>query len=239
MTFAVSPSATFPLPALGAGAVVTKPTTFKDLDLPAELTMADMMSWLSLRMKDSDTEIRAQMASVNTRKGQQQELGHIIQALRDSKSNPAASDGKIPLGAPLDDPNAIRDSDWYKSIPSDDRTSLDKLLDSIQGGYEVTTSGPMGAEFKTYVDAGDPASLKALPSVTSVKGMPARISKDKFEDAILSLGDMAKGLSGRDEMDMIKLQSSIAARGQLLQMVSNIVASFNTTAGQIVGNMGR
>jgi hypothetical protein len=38
-------------------------------------------------------------------------------------------------------------------------------------------------------------------------------------------------------MEMIQLQSAISARGQLLQMVSNMIASFNSTADKIVGNV--
>jgi len=51
-----------------------------------------------------------------------------------------------------------------------------------------------------------------------------------------ALGDEINASTSSNEMNMIKLQSAISARGQMIQMISNMVASFSETSKSIIGN---
>jgi len=219
------------------GTAVPKKFVFQHIDLPGELSLGEMMSWLSKRMQDSDGAIRSKMASVNARKVQGETLTAFIEALRSSRlKNADAGDGCLKLEPPLDDLSKIRESDFYKSIAQEDRGPLDALLAEIQpAGYLLVAPGPWGPAGKV-VRSPDELAGYGVPSSAFVE-IPPRMNKDKFEDAIQNLGDMGKTLGSRDEMEMIQLQSAISARGQLLQMVSNMIASFNSTADKIVGNV--
>jgi hypothetical protein len=54
---------------------------------------------------------------------------------------------------------------------------------------------------------------------------------------VSELADEVSANSSSNEIAMIKLQSAISARGQAIQLISNVVAAFNENARSIVGNI--
>lgn len=52
-----------------------------------------------------------------------------------------------------------------------------------------------------------------------------------------ALADVVSANSSSNEMAMIKLQSAISARGQAIQLISNMVNAFNETSKSVVGNI--
>lgn len=63
------------------------------------------------------------------------------------------------------------------------------------------------------------------------------IKGDDIKPVTDVLTDQISATTSRNEMDMIKLQSAISARGQMIQMISNMVAAGNETLKNISGNI--
>jgi hypothetical protein len=105
-------------------------------------------------------------------------------------------------------PNMIKGSDWYKNLADGD--PIKKTVDAyIAKCTHGSTGGVMG---------------------WSIKGDDLKNASDTFTDQI-------SAATSRNEMDMIKLQSAISARGQMIQLISNMTASFNETLKNVAANI--
>lgn len=217
------------------------------LGLPANLGLDSLMAWLATKMRDSDADIRSKMADMGTRKELQTELNDLTIALRDSFSGADAGGGYLEVKPPLDNPAGIRNAQWYKALDTNTRSQIDAVLEKIGApGYRVgiasvTIATADGSGKSTY-NKGDWLSREEGERLGGAKAegiypVGARMHKDDIERAVASLGDISKSLSSNDEIQMIELQSKISARGQLLQLVSGMIGSFNQNAEKILGNM--
>jgi hypothetical protein len=89
--------------------------------------------------------------------------------------------------------------------------------------------GDAGPELRTKIDA---LVADAKPNGDGTSSV-SRADVKALSDA---LGDEMNASASSNEMNMIKLQSAISARGQMIQMISNMVASFSETSKAIIGN---
>jgi hypothetical protein len=177
--------------------------------VPGDLGMAELMLWLTGTMKKTDADIRAQMHGIDKNKELNEELGRVIAALRDCESRKLSSDGCDTT--PIHDiilPGPYQEQNWYKSISPEAQAAFDKFVaDSIGGD-------------------GDPA-----------QGGDWQAKIDLTKSARESLADVVSANSSANEMAMIKLQSAMSARGQAIQLISNMVNAFNETSKSVVGNI--
>lgn len=84
-----------------------------------------------------------------------------------------------------------------------------------------------------------------LPSAT--KNALLRLKEDSGSDVLAdarvvqaareALVDYAGTLTSANDIAMVKLQSAVAARGQAIQLISNMMNSFNDTSNRIIGNL--
>ena len=213
------------------------------LSLPENMDLSSLMTWLGTKMRDSDAAIRSRMSDMNDRKIIQNEINDLMIAFRESRSGEDQGGNWLAVKPPLDNPEGIRNSDWYAALDSGTRKQIDDVLALVHPADYV-----VGADTKKVYSDGSTYSWKKGDLIDAdtvakhelseyVKPLKARVEKDKFEGALQTLGDIAKNAGSKDEIEMIELQSAISARGQLLQMVSNMIASFNETAKGIVGNV--
>lgn len=165
--------------------------------LPPTLGVNELVSWLSDRIRTTDTDIRNHMAGVSGLKDRQAGLSNLIKALRDIK---ACSTG-----------------DGSSFITAD---SIERLKSP-----DIADNPDVGPTIKNLL--------------VGVTGDPPRIPTANFDEAIKALGDKQSALSTEGEVGMIKLQSEMAARGQLISLVSNILAAVNETAKGIVAKVGQ
>lgn len=235
-----------PDPMGSAGTVgVMKPPKSSASSIPQGMDLASLMTWLSGRMRKSDDAIRAKMADMETRKGTQKELTNLVNALRESRRGGDIGDGTIQLAAPLNDPDNIRNAEWFKNLDPTMRDKLENLFKSFRNeGYivksdelSVETAGGKTTWKRDSVISEAEMKEYGLKEDAKLVKVNARLPKDQFEDAILNLGDMSKDLGNSDEIEMIKLQSEVSARGQLLELISNMMAKASRTSDAIIGNL--
>jgi len=107
-------------------------------------------------------------------------------------------------------------------------------------GYATPIDGLLkdGAYTKAewYKELSGPARAAFDDFVKNV-GSDGVASLDSIKTARETLTDIVSANSSSNEMAMIKLQSAISARGQAIQLVSNMVNAFNETAKSVVGNI--
>ena len=99
-----------------------------------------------------------------------------------------------------------------------------------------------GAEAQSLTNAGD-ALRVSIRGVVQAHGLgpldDAQVEELTYMVAIEALDVLRKSaLSSEGEIGMMRLQSETAARGQLMSLVGNILASVNETAKGIVGKVG-
>ncbi|MBI2392691.1 MAG: hypothetical protein HYV09_24105 [Deltaproteobacteria bacterium] len=214
-----------------------KYAVFNKIDLPADINLAGLMDWLGNRMNDSDTNIRSMMTDINKGKVQKEALNELIAALRETKKNTDVGGGYVKVEPPFDDPKAIKGSDFFESLNATDKAKLSAILDRIYPAevkvMVMTVAGKVDSGKR--IPADDPAAAGIKPG--DPEYLPPRIKQEHLDDDIRTLGDMVSTIGSHDEIEMIKMQSAISARGQLLQMVSNMMASFNQTNDKVIGNM--
>lgn len=235
----VAPATTYKTSTALGHAESIKSAVFRKVDLPTDINLAGLMDWLTKRMDDSDSDIRSMMTDVNKRKVQKEALNELIAALRETKKNPDVGGGFPQVEPPLDDPKAIRGSQFFASLDAADQKKLGEILDGIYP-TQFKVVAPIYFGSKTY-SAGDVISAEEAAALGLKPGflaeLPPRMSKEHLDADISTLGEMVNAIGSHDEIEIIKLQSAISARGQLLQMVSNMLASFNKTSDGVIGNM--
>ncbi|MBL8714565.1 MAG: hypothetical protein JNL79_01140 [Myxococcales bacterium] len=196
--------------------------------LPPSLSMTDLVSWLSAHIRSTDTAIRNDMAGISSLKDRQSAISHLTSQLRNLKLG-AGSDGK----ATLTEESIQALKDMRDTMGPDAQKTIDGLLGSIE---HPTHEEP------TTEDA--PGAYPVLDAKGDIKGYlrtvedPPRITTTALDEGVKALGDAQQALSGESEIGMIRLQSAMSARGQLLSLVSNILASTNETAKGIVNKVG-
>lgn len=114
----------------------------------------------------------------------------------------------------------------------------DKLTDTGREG------GKFAADYSNYKST---AWFKELPKEAKdaftvlMEDIPAGTDTladvEKIKLARQTLSDVVQANSSSNETAMIKLQSAISARGQAIQLVSNMLNALNESAKSIVGNV--
>lgn len=216
------------LPTL-TGVATKLSTAGLDTGLPPSLSMSDLVTWLTTHVRTTDESIRADMAAMGSLKDRQKALSSLASELRSLKIG-AGSDGKVVL-----DDEAIKDLEGLRgTLGPDGDKALDALLGKVdrpEGKWVVCSADDPGAS--EYYDYSSPTKTGYKKFVA-----PATVSSGTLDEAIKSLGDAQQALSGESEVGMIRLQSALSARGQLLSLVSNVLASVNDTAKGIVAKVG-
>jgi len=124
--------------------------------------------------------------------------------------------------------NTLRTAESFKvkDPPCCTSAEMDKLIAS---NY---------AKADWYKNAGDSAR-KAFDAMVADyhAGSDGLASVETVKAAREAIADAVSANSSSNEMAMIKLQSAISARGQAIQLISNMVNAFNETAKSVVGNI--
>lgn len=191
-----------------------------DTGLPPSLSMSDLVTWLTSRVRTTDESIRADMAAMGSLKDRQKALSSLASELRSLKIG-ADGDGKVAL-----DDKAIAALEGLRGTLGPDG---DKALDALLGKIERPAPTLLLSSKDDPTGPGAP---------TTGDGKPAHVSTATLDETVKALGDAQQALSGESEIGMIRLQSALSARGQLLSLVSNILASVNDTAKGIVAKVG-
>jgi hypothetical protein len=240
---------------------------FVPVSLPTGLTMDGLMTWLGQTLGTTDAQLQDRMSKMTDAKNQQGALQSAIENLRglkigagtdgkcplpDSfktgayqnedwyKSLPKTAQQKI--DALVGSAAAFQDDEIMSAGVAALGISPGDQWKLASGG---TVVGPDG---KTYT--GDDVRLagrkdllsKGLAYDTGGGGLTKTtgdlaFSTDKIDEAIKDLDGQMSDMSSGNEMDMIKLQSAVSARAQMIQMISNVVHSMDDTTKQIVGNV--
>lgn len=195
--------------------------------LPPSLSMTDLVSWLSAHIRSTDTAIRNDMAGISSLKDRQSAISHLTSQLRNLKLG-AGSDGK----ATLTEESIQALKDMRDTMGPDAQKTIDGLLGAVEypTHSEPTTKDDPDA-VAVEVPFSEPLYFKTVAD-------PPRITTTALDEGVKALGDAQQALSGESEIGMIRLQSAMSARGQLLSLVSNILASTNETAKGIVNKVG-
>lgn len=195
--------------------------------LPPSLSMSDLVSWLSSHIRSTDTAIRNDMAGMSSLKDRQAAISRLTSELHNLKLG--AVDGKCPMTE--ESIQALKD--LRDTLGPDAQKTIDGLLGSVEyPKHEEPTTEDDPAGFPDYDKVGKLKGYKKLVED------PPRITTTALDEGVKSLGDAQQALSSESEIGMIRLQSAMSARGQLLSLVSNILASVNETAKGIVGKVG-
>src|SRR5438067_9629270 len=109
--------------------------------------------------------------------------------------------------------------------------------DGEKFAYAIYTSspvGPFGSKLITGIDASN--MYQAPDGTVMVKG-DHKVSRDETKSAIDALTQDLSSLQSNNDTNMIKLQSAISSRSQMIEMISNMVHSIDDTAKNVVGNL--
>lgn len=226
---------------------------------PPFLSIDEMMSWLSGQLRKSDDLLRKEMADMGDAKGQAQSLQGAIEMLRAAKMTDGGSSGSGAHNMMDGEAHSLIDGSyksksWYQHLSPKAKRLIDDFAatcgqDKTYGVEDLdkeamfqTCDGPKGMgypgeSYKKLLADGDPR-IHMNPDGKSftVSGDGVAIT-DKVDDVIKGLGEELQTIQSNNELQMIGLQSQISARANLLQMVSNIVRSFEDTSKGIVGNL--
>lgn len=204
-----------------------------DTGLPPSLSMSDLVSWLTTRVRTTDEGIRADMAAMGSLKDRQKALSSLASELRSLKIG-ADGEGKVAL-----DDKAIAALEGLRGTLGPDG---DKALDALLGKVDRPASALVacskddpGAIASTITDVFTGAVITTYGKLVTP---PPQVSTATLDETVKALGDAQQALSGESEIGMIRLQSALSARGQLLSLVSNILSSVNDTAKGIVAKVG-
>ncbi len=139
----------------------------------------------------------------------------------------------------------MKDLDAKKELAAE----LAKILTAMKNAENWKADSPTGRNCtdveKLLVDFDKQDWFKKLPD--SAKDAVTRLVTDIGADHLADEGtvksareaiaDHIATLSSSNEMAMVKLQSAIAARGQGVQLISNMINAFNETNNRIIGNV--
>lgn len=103
-----------------------------------------------------------------------------------------------------------------------DMSAADKTLNSMEG--------------QAWFDNLPPATKNALLGLREDSGSDVLADQKTVQVAREALVEYAGTLTSSNDIAMVKLQSAVAARGQALQLISNMMNSFNETSNRIIGN---
>jgi len=203
-----------------------------------KLSIDELMEWITVQLNKTDGELQRQMNKMSKAKDQQAAVAKLIETLRKAHGGaPSGTTCKL-------DPDP-RLTDAYKSLSPEGKDVIDKLCEDAG----ATPDRAMGAgetlivigDSKTYdADAAVKAGLAYVGTdgKTYVKGNPPGVvDKAKVAEVLEAMDKELSATTSSNEMDMIKLQSAISARGQMIQLVSNMIHQMDETSKSIVGNV--
>lgn len=140
----------------------------------------------------------------------------------------------------------MKDLDAKKELAA----QLAKVLTALKNAENAKAGTATGRECKDLVNLDDYASqswFQKLPveaqnayawvATDTRNGGDTIADEGAVKAAREAIADHIATLSSSNEMAMVKLQSAIAARGQAIQLISNMINSFNETNNRIIGNV--
>jgi hypothetical protein len=212
---------------------------------PTKLSVGELMAWVSIQLDATDKDLRMQMTKMGTVKDQQANLSKLIETLRAAHGAPGDKATLSP------DPRTL---DAYKGLSKEGKDAIDKLCAAAGAKPDRALSpGEMTAvpepspffPFTPITKFYSPEDLVAKgdayvgkDGVTYAKGTPpGAVDKGTVADAMEAMDKELSANQSSSEMDMIKLQSAISARGQMIQLVSNMIHQMDETSKSIVGNV--
>ncbi len=205
--------------------------------LPEHISLEGLVAWLGARMRQTDDAIRAKMKSMHGAKERQAEIQGVLSSLNAAKTTDLGH-GRVEAPAPLDDPEKFRASELYRTADDKTREAFDAFLASVEPrGFLVNADVTVGSVTykKGSVIPPEVANSIPVPDGTFTE-LPPRIHKDHLESVTKSLSEALNASNATNEIEMIELQTQISARSQIIQLVSNMIASFNDSAKSVIGN---
>ncbi len=177
--------------------------------LAPELGLTELMTWLTHQMSSADSEIRRDMDAIGT-------THETVKALKELQVGISAMRSK------LDDKKLVEVVEPWKTYADDPSVMRDQPW------------------YKGLDDSGRKAVEDFLArTIDDGKGGKDYIVAECDLDALKTgLNDEISSINSSNEMAMIQLQSRIAARGQMIQLVSNMVNAMNETAKNCISKIG-
>lgn len=145
--------------------------------------------------------------------------------------------------------SAIRDQ--MGQIDSDKQLAaeLTKVMTALKNAENIK-SGDTGRDAKDLPNLNDYASqdwFKKLPKAAqdaytwvaedAKAGGDMIANEGAVKAAREAISDHLGSITSSNDLAMVKLQSAIAARGQAIQLISNMINGFNETNNRIIGNV--
>lgn len=199
-----------------SGSLVNAIAYLANVPQPGDFGLQEMMAWLTKTMEKTDADLRSQMKAIEARKEDNEMLAATLDLFKSNgiKANEGKTyniDKKTEIGKLAQkfeaDPKALENLAWFKAL------------------------SPQAQEAVRY-------AFSDLVEQERGSGHPAYAAETgKWQAAVDAINGQIQRNSSSNEMAMIKLQGAISARGQAIQLVSNILAAFNETSKAIVGNL--
>lgn len=178
---------------------------------PSALTAEGLMLYLETRLNGLDEQINGIFAKQQKIEALRKQLGNIQAAL--AGLNDDKSKGMQGTAS------------TFKGIPTAD--------------YEVAITNALNA-----IEAIDPQLGQSMKNDLSQNGqimfcidglyLPGEVTASREY-----VNNVIKGLESSSQLEMIRMQSLMSARGTAIQLATNLVSAFSKSTESIVGNIGR
>ena len=230
--------------------------------LPPNMSLDELMGWLGNQMSKTDTQLREQMASMADDKNTQGAIGKAVEELNRLQMADAgdAKDKVEPKWIDPAAPGFYQNEDWYKALSPDAKKTIDTMVSHMGADRPASTEDVLTAGMRafainthygsdgtiamsTHVPSGEQQLIDEGRGYRSTDGTlmihgDHEVSRADVKEAMDGLQNELSSLQSSNETNMIKLQSAVQARSQMIELVSNMVKSFSDTGNSVVRNVG-
>ena len=191
------------------------------------VSVDELTDFCSLQLQACDTKIRNLTSNQQSISTNAEQLAKAQKALDDlATSVGAGSNGKLDKDSNATD--CQQDADAFKKL----QDTISNLQDLANGASDPTVKAAIEAKITAlngYIDASDPKNPKMA------KDMIPQDVTDMDKD----LQPIADQLSTDQSMNMMKVQSAVGQREQMVQLVTGMIQKFDEMTSSVVANIGK
>lgn len=210
-------------------------------DAPSYLTPDALMAYCQARLSNLDSQVQKLMGAQQNLGTEQQKIQDILKEVADLQTQCAGqpsvvspADGGLKLEQQLEDAIAwMEQNDPTNPQIADLKNVHDTLMATGTGAF--SHSAPNSG----YYGSGDGKGPTGHtpPSNVRIDG-DGTFGSDELQNATDTLKGISNSLSSGAEMGMIDIQSVMSQRSTAIQLVTNILQSYNDGLSKIADNVG-